>query len=114
VRERANMAQGISAASRGRADIGTTALVIAAIGATAILGALYFQYFMNLAPCPLCLDQRIPYYVGIPLAIALAIAAWRGAPAWLLGGGFAVLGIAFLIGAGLGVYHAGIEWKFWP
>jgi len=91
-----------------------TALLIALIGAAAILGAYYFQFVVGLAPCPLCLEQRIPYYMGIPLALVVAIAAWRKAPAWLVAVGFAALAIAFLVGAGLGVYHAGIEWKFWP
>lgn len=92
----------------------TNALLIACVGAAAILGAYYFQFFMKLAPCPLCLEQRIPYYVGIPLALIVAFAAWRKAPGWLIGLGFAALAIIFLVGAGLGVYHAGIEWKFWP
>jgi disulfide bond formation protein DsbB len=88
-------------------------MIVAVIAATTILGAYYFQYFMNLAPCPLCLEQRIPYYIGIVLALAVAFAAWRGAPQWLTGLGFAALAIVFLVGAGLGIYHAGIEWKFW-
>jgi disulfide bond formation protein DsbB len=99
---------------QARPQAASTAIVIAAIGAAAILGAFYFQYFMKLAPCPLCLEQRIPYYVGIPLALIVAFAAWQKAPGWLIGFGFAALAVIFLIGAGLGVYHAGIEWKFWP
>jgi disulfide bond formation protein DsbB len=99
---------------QARPQAASTAIVIAAIGAAAILGAFYFQYFMKLAPCPLCLEQRIPYYVGIPLALIVAFAAWQNAPGWLVGFGFAALAVIFLIGAGLGVYHAGIEWKFWP
>lgn len=90
-----------------------TALSIAVIGAAAILGAYFFEYVVKLAPCPLCLEQRIPYYVGIPLALIVAFAASRQAPQTIVRIGFAVLFLVFLISAGLGVYHAGIEWKFW-
>jgi len=108
------MTQSPSAAASATTHAVPTALFVAAIAAAAILGAFYFEYFMKLAPCPLCLEQRIPYYVGIPLALVVAFAAWRKAPAPLVGVGFATLAIVFLIGVGLGVYHAGIEWKFWP
>jgi len=37
-----------------------------------------------------------------------------GASSKVLLAGFGVLVVAFLWNAGLGVYHAGIEWKFWP
>jgi disulfide bond formation protein DsbB len=104
----------VSSAVPANSQAVPTAFLIAAIAIAAILGAYYFEYFMRLAPCPLCLDQRIPYYVGIPLALVVAVAAWRKAPARLVGLGFAALAVIFLIGAGLGVYHAGIEWKFWP
>jgi disulfide bond formation protein DsbB len=92
----------------------TAALAIAAIGAATILGAYFFQYVLGLPPCPLCLEQRIPYYIAIPLALVTAFGASLGAPAWRLRMGFALLAAAMLVSAGLGVYHAGIEWKFWP
>jgi disulfide bond formation protein DsbB len=91
----------------------TAALLIAAGGIATILGAYFFQYVVNLPPCPLCLEQRIPYYVAIPLALIVTAAARRGAPRALVGVGLAVVLVALLIGAGLGVYHAGVEWKFW-
>ena len=31
---------------------------------------------------------------------------------WMLG--FGVIALAMLYNAGLGVYHSGVEWKFWP
>jgi len=91
----------------------TAALLIAAAGAATILGAYFFEYVLRLAPCPLCLEQRIPYYVAIPLALVVAIAALRGTPRPLVVGGLGLLAVAMLIGAGLGVFHAGVEWKFW-
>jgi disulfide bond formation protein DsbB len=90
------------------------ALVIAGVGAAAILGAWFFEYVMRLAPCPLCLEQRIPYYVAIPLALFVAAAAYAKAPRWILAAALAVVAAAMLWNAGLGIYHAGIEWKWWP
>src|SRR5712691_9394383 len=90
------------------------AIVIAIVGAAAILGAFFFQYVLGLQPCPLCLEQRIAYYVAIPLALVVAFAAWRGAPRTLLIAGLVLIALAMLVNAGLGVYHSGIEWKLWP
>jgi disulfide bond formation protein DsbB len=90
------------------------AIVIAIVGAAAILGALYFQYGLRLEPFPLCLEQRIAYYFAIPLALIVAFAAASGAPRALLTAALALIALAMLINAGLGVYHSGVEWKFWP
>jgi disulfide bond formation protein DsbB len=89
------------------------ALAVAVIGAATILGAYFFQYVLGLAPCPLCLEQRIPYYVAIPIAVIVAVAAWRRAPRAVVAGGLAVVMFAMLIGTALAVYHAGVEWKWW-
>jgi disulfide bond formation protein DsbB len=90
------------------------AVAVAVGGAATILGAWFFQYGLGYPPCPLCLEQRIPYYVAIPLALVVAIAAQRKAPRPLIAGGLGVIALAMLIGAALAVYHSGIEWKFWP
>jgi disulfide bond formation protein DsbB len=89
------------------------AITIAVVGAAAILGAFFFQYGLGLQPCPLCLEQRIAYYFAIPLALIVAFAASRGAPRPLLTAALVLVALAMLANAGLGVYHAGIEWKFW-
>jgi len=89
---------------------GAIALMLA-LGA--IVAALAFQYIGGYAPCPLCLMQRYAYYAGIPLLfgalvlVAVDRAGWAGAV-------FFLVALAFLANAGLGVYHAGAEWKFWP
>jgi disulfide bond formation protein DsbB len=89
------------------------ALLVALAGAATIAGAWYFQLVVGLPPCPLCLEQRIPYYVAIPLAMVLL-----GGIAWsvsltVVRLGLVLLAVLMLIGAGLGVYHAGVEWHFW-
>jgi disulfide bond formation protein DsbB len=90
------------------------ALLIALGGVATIAGAWFFQLVIGLPPCPLCLEQRWAYYVGIPLALVVALAAWRGAPRGLVLAGLLGLAAVFLFGAGLAAYHAGIEWKWWP
>jgi disulfide bond formation protein DsbB len=95
------------------APVAAAALAIAAVGAATMLGAYYFEYVLHYQPCPLCLDQRIPYYVGIPLALVIALAAKLQAPRSLLMAGFAALALVMLIGAALAAYHAGVEWHLW-
>ncbi|MDE2284113.1 MAG: disulfide bond formation protein B [Hyphomicrobiales bacterium] len=89
------------------------ALAVFAIGLATLLGAWYFQYVVKLAPCPLCLEQRLPYDIVIPLALAIAIAAALRAPRALIAVGLLAVVILMLYGAGLGVYHAGVEWHWW-
>src|SRR3954463_9741968 len=92
----------------------TAALIIALAGAATIAGAWFFELVLKLKPCPLCLEQRVPYYIGIPLALIVALAAWRRAPRTLVIGGLIAVAGLMLWGTYLGVFHAGVEWKFWP
>jgi disulfide bond formation protein DsbB len=92
----------------------TASIVLALIGAATILGAYYFQYGLGLAPCPLCLEERIAYYVAIPLAVFVAVGAALRVPRAILFAALAVIVLAMLANAALGGYHAGVEWKFWP
>lgn len=87
------------------------ALLLLAIAV--ILAALGFEYIGGYTPCPLCLQQRYAYYAGIPAlfaALVLLAADYKTLAAAM----FALVALAFLANAGLGVYHAGAEWKFWP
>jgi disulfide bond formation protein DsbB len=95
------------------APVVRVALAIAAVGAATMLGAYYFQYVLHYQPCPLCLEQRIPYYVAIPLALVVAVAAKRQVPRPLLIAGFVALALAMLIGMAIAGYHAGVEWHLW-
>jgi disulfide bond formation protein DsbB len=89
------------------------ALAIAAIAAATLAGAWFFQLVLDIRPCPLCLEQRYAYYLAVPLGLAVAFGAYRGAPRPVLLAGLAILALAALANAGLGAYHAGVEWKFW-
>lgn len=88
------------------------ALFIMAAAAASLAGAFAFEA-LGYAPCELCLKERIPYYAAIPLAGIAALFAVRGHKN-LLRAAFAGLAILFTASAGFGVYHAGIEWGFWP
>jgi len=90
------------------------ALAIFAVASATILGAWYFEYVLDMRPCPLCLEERLPYHIVIPLSLLLALAARVGAPQKLLTVGFVVILVTVLCGAALGIYHAGVEWRFWP
>jgi disulfide bond formation protein DsbB len=80
--------------------------------AASILVALGFQYIGGYDPCPLCLMQRYAYYAAVPmLFIAMALASEQPKLAGFI---FLLVAIAFLANAGLGTYHAGAEWKYWP
>lgn len=89
---------------------GAIALMLAL---AAIVAALGFEYIAGYAPCPLCLMQRYAYYAGIPLLFAalVLVATDRAGMAAAL---FFLVALGFLANAGLGIYHAGAEWKFWP
>ncbi|WAP67652.1 disulfide bond formation protein B [Jiella pelagia] len=75
--------------------------------------ALLFQYAGGYIPCALCLQERIPYYVGLPIALVAFVAAAGRAPAPLTRGLIFLLGLIMLVSLGLAVYHAGVEWHFW-
>jgi disulfide bond formation protein DsbB len=89
------------------------ALAVFALAAAALLGAWYFQYVLKLPPCPLCLEERLPYHVVLPLALLLAIAALVRAPRQLVAVGFLAIIVAALCSAALGAYHSGVEWHWW-
>jgi disulfide bond formation protein DsbB len=84
------------------------------LGLATIAGFFFFQYVLGYPPCPLCLEQRIPYYFGVPLAALLWLGAHYGASRKVLVLGFAAIAAVMLWNAGLAAYHAGVEWKFWP
>ncbi len=84
------------------------------VSAAMLATAHAFQRFGGLDPCLLCLRQREVYWTALALGAAFMILVrtpggprWRAATCW-------VLGLVFLVGAGIAAYHAGAEWKFWP
>ncbi len=107
---------GASAVSRAKKPDRLLMLAVLAfvIAAATILGALGFEYIGRYQPCHLCLMQRTPYYLGVPVAalavVAILLSAPRAATATLLG----LFALLMLYGGALGVFHSGVEWGLWP
>ena len=76
-----------------------------------ILLAHIFERF-GYAPCPLCLQERYAYYFAVPALVAAFFAA-RTESFTLARILLALVALGFLINAGVGVYHSGIEWQWW-
>lgn len=87
-----------------------SALAFAA-GLGAIIGAWGFQLIGGFIPCELCLQERIPYYVGLPLLLVGLIAAVKLPPLSRIL--YVAAALVFFYGAALAIYHAGAEWGFW-
>src|SRR5262249_31323873 len=49
-----------------------------------------------------------------PLAIVVAAITGRGAPRGIVVAGLAVIALAMLFNSGFALFHAGVEWKWWP
>jgi disulfide bond formation protein DsbB len=73
-------------------------------------GALGSQYLGHLVPCEMCMWQRYPHYAAI-VAAMLAILLRRtplSLPLTMLAG------VLILASGGIGAFHAGVEYKWWP
>ena len=93
----------------------TALSVVFALSLATILGAWGFELIGGFQPCELCYTQRIPYYIVVPLAGLLLVLVLMGkAPAPLNRWAVLILGLVILAGGGIGAYHAGVEWGFWP
>ncbi|CAO4186548.1 disulfide bond formation protein B [Methylorubrum extorquens] len=92
-----------------RLTLRAAALAVALGAALTVGGALVFEHGFGYVPCKLCLTERVPYYLAAPLALIAAGLPPRPAR-FVLG----LVALVLIYGAGLGVYHAGAEWGFWP
>ncbi|WP_024515700.1 disulfide bond formation protein B [Bradyrhizobium sp. Tv2a-2] len=91
----------------------TAALLVLVVASATIAGAWFFQLVLDILPCPMCLEQRYAYYTIIPLSALVALGAATGAPRPLLIAGLIVIALIAAGNSVFGVYHAGVEWKFW-
>ncbi len=87
------------------------AFIVFAAATATLVGAWIFEYY-GYAPCELCLKQRWPYYAAIPLSLGLALRGEYNPP--LARSGLYLLALTMLGSAIFGVYHSGVEWKWWP
>ena len=74
-----------------------------------MLGALVSQYLGHLSPCEMCWWQRYPHIAAIIIAAIAFFIPDRHARALII----AAAAGAILTSGLLGVYHAGVEWKWW-
>jgi len=96
-----------------KATTARAAMTVLLLGGLAVIATAWgFELIGGYDPCELCLEQRVPYYVGLPLtALAFILVAMgrNGAAALVL----LLTAAVFAYGSGLGVYQAGAEWNFW-
>ncbi len=85
----------------------SSATVIGLAFLATIIGAWIFEYAGYL-PCELCLLQRWAYYVVVPASLLVAYFN----PPWIKAA-LLVIGLALVASAIFGLYHSGVEWKFW-
>lgn len=76
--------------------------------------ALGFQYIGGYLPCKLCYEQRIPFYIGVPVMAVAVLTSLMHWPAWMTRALLLVGGLLMAWGLYMGVYHAGVEWAWWP
>jgi disulfide bond formation protein DsbB len=80
-------------------------LLLFAVSGSLLVGALAFQFLGGLAPCEMCYWQRYAHLAVLAVS-GLAFVSGNRALGWL-----AVL--AMVAAAGLGLFHAGVEQKWW-
>jgi disulfide bond formation protein DsbB len=82
-----------------------------AFASAAILAVVFVsQYGFGLEPCHLCLWQRLPYAIVLGLSpVAAMLWSKPRLRSMILG----VYGMVLLAGAGLALYHVGIESHWW-
>src|ERR1700750_894618 len=95
------------------APAAAAAIAIAAIGVITIAGVYFFQYALGYPPCPLCLEQRIAFYIAVPLAAMILLGLSVGSSHKVMILALLAIGAAMLYNAGLGIYHSGVEWHWW-
>ena len=86
------------------------ALVLAAASLGALVFALVFQYGFGIAPCELCLWQRVPFGAVAALSLAAFLPKLNGQATRFL---FGVCALLLLGNAGLAVFHSGVERHWW-
>jgi disulfide bond formation protein DsbB len=79
------------------------------IPAALMAGALGSQYIGGLFPCEMCQWQRWPHYAAIGLALAAFGLRTHPLSRWLV----LLAAVAILTSGAIGVYHAGVEYKWW-
>lgn len=88
--------------------------LLAAIASLAMLAAAHAFEAAGYQPCELCFRQREIYWAAAAFGLTGFVARWFWRSPLRLRTFAVLLGLAFLVGAVVAAYHAGVEWKFWP
>ncbi len=89
-------------------------LILVLVGMCAvILSALAFEHIGGYIPCKLCLQQREPWYAGIPVMAIALLAMFLTWPARVVRACVLIAFLLMLYSLFLGVNHAGVEWGWW-
>lgn len=78
----------------------------------AMAAALTSQYFFGLAPCPLCLYQRIPYLLAIFIGLIGYVLDKKGTVKGRKAA-LGLMGLTFLANTVIAAFHTGVERKWW-
>ena len=89
------------------------ALFVLIFASLVLAGAWAFQLIGGYQPCALCLQQRLPYYMGIPVALLLMLGMQGLLSPKVQRLLFVALTLIFAVSLFLAVRHAGVEWKWW-
>lgn len=85
-------------------------LTLVASGAMLAAAILYFQNYLGLQPCPLCLQQRYWHWAVVGMSV-LALVVTRVRPAWT-SWAIVIIGLVLLGSAAMGAYHVAVEQKW--
>jgi disulfide bond formation protein DsbB len=92
-----------------RVSLPVPGVLVAGFSAAMLAGAYAFQYLGGLAPCALCWDQRYAHMAALALGLAAAALARQAVGRLVLAAALAAL----VAGAGIAVFHAGVEQHWW-
>jgi disulfide bond formation protein DsbB len=91
------------------------ALFEGAVSLALIAGALLFQYVGHYPPCEMCHWQRWPHIASAVIGLGGGALLAGGILPGRLAPVIAALAVLAVAASGaLGVFHAGVEWHFWP
>jgi disulfide bond formation protein DsbB len=88
--------------------------VLLAVAALVVVGSAWSFELAGFVPCKLCLMQREPYYMAMPLAVMAFGVERIDGPAFVTRMILLVMAGLFVWGGAVGFYQAGAEWGYWP
>ena len=78
--------------------------------AALLAGAWGSQLIGGLYPCEMCHWQRWPHYAALAVALLAFVTGGPAVKKTLVAGAAALIAVSGLIG----IFHAGVEWHWWP